>query len=608
MVFQIGDKFRIGYEVTDIFGGGDHGTPVYITDDAQNWQAEEIIGRRIQFSGKSFNLGKAYTVLDAYPDFGMLVLDSNSDEDAVLDGVSIGDKFVVANSVESIDPMANTITIDTNPAENLQGIPIQFTSGAQHGHCYVVQENVGNTITLAGGSIDLSTVAVGDTFNIGKLFMYKLDPADNNYIDGVKYTCSVPFLGNNPGLSDNCHTAFFKSYTKQITSADQFTGNTVLTDAWVKTETLSGPLMAPTAFIRDGVVAPNSGTGNTTFAFSAYYSNINGEPPAYMNLIIDDDTTNAISMYQDYTSSNFMQGVRYTITVNDLLPGMHRYRFEAADSRNTTRLPDKATGNFNDLTVLYDPVLTSPAVEPATGDASTVFTYSVTYTDADNLPPASIDLMIDGMVVDSSNYTVSHDANTYINGTRYTFTLKKGFIDDVGTHSYSFRAVGPMASESEAVYIMGNGPDIGEYALPVLQNGSVTPTTGLSTTPYNFSVTYRSTLGPFGQAPSYVVVNFDGADIPMSASSGNTNFTQGVIYRASVNAASGEHSYYFKASDGTAYAVFDLYGSVSSLDSIVAAGIPGPFVNDAPTLFNPGILPNPESGVSPDQQITYKVY
>ncbi|MER7245592.1 glycoside hydrolase family 9 protein [Kribbella sp. NPDC000426] len=79
------------------------------------------------------------------------------------------------------------------------------------------------------------------------------------------------------------------------------------------------------------------------------------------------------------------------------------------------------------------PTLTAGSVSPTTGTSIQTFTYSVTYTDADNQAPQALQVVVDGVIhamtaVDSSDTTYS-DGKTY----QYATTLPKGI------HSYYFR-------------------------------------------------------------------------------------------------------------------------------------------------------------------------
>ncbi len=80
------------------------------------------------------------------------------------------------------------------------------------------------------------------------------------------------------------------------------------------------------------------------------------------------------------------------------------------------------------------PVLTNPAMSPLAGDESTVFAFSVTYSDADNDAPSQVKLLVDQTEYDMSKHDAGADA--YSDGVVYTYSTTL----PVGNHAYSFSA------------------------------------------------------------------------------------------------------------------------------------------------------------------------
>lgn len=77
------------------------------------------------------------------------------------------------------------------------------------------------------------------------------------------------------------------------------------------------------------------------------------------------------------------------------------------------------------------PVLTNPMVTPQIGGPTTIFNFSVTYTDADNNLPTLKDVVIDGM-----GYQMSSDDHSYSDGSDFTFS-ETSF--SVGDHYFYFQ-------------------------------------------------------------------------------------------------------------------------------------------------------------------------
>jgi cell division septation protein DedD len=81
------------------------------------------------------------------------------------------------------------------------------------------------------------------------------------------------------------------------------------------------------------------------------------------------------------------------------------------------------------------PVLSSGKVSPASGNLSTIYTYSVNYTDADNDPPDSIYVTIGG-APHPMNVSTGQDGN-YTNGVVYEYDTT-GTVIGSGSHTFQF--------------------------------------------------------------------------------------------------------------------------------------------------------------------------
>lgn len=78
------------------------------------------------------------------------------------------------------------------------------------------------------------------------------------------------------------------------------------------------------------------------------------------------------------------------------------------------------------------PTLTAGGVNHASGDADTDYTFNVTYTDADNEKPFTMELVLDGVV--HTMTAVDAGDTTYTDGKVYAYTTKL----PLGVHSYYF--------------------------------------------------------------------------------------------------------------------------------------------------------------------------
>ena len=116
--------------------------------------------------------------------------------------------------------------------------------------------------------------------------------------------------------------------------------------------------------------------------------------------------------------------------------GNDSFTYKAKDIHNTESAP--ATVSITVNAVNDPPVLSDGQVSPTTGYASTTFTYSVTYTDADNDPPASPTVSIDGGLAKDMLVRAGEDGD-YTNGEIYEYTVTGAELG-LGSHTFQFAA------------------------------------------------------------------------------------------------------------------------------------------------------------------------
>lgn len=101
-----------------------------------------------------------------------------------------------------------------------------------------------------------------------------------------------------------------------------------------------------------------------------------------------------------------------------------------------------------------------------------------------------------------------------------------------------------VCEDGDVSYVTIQKSGLLENYIPQLSNGSVNPTSGDTSTTFTYSVDYYD---PDGDPPTISYVNIDGVDYTMTLSSGtNANGT----YTYSTQLSPGNHSYYFRFSDG----------------------------------------------------------
>ncbi|MHA1270727.1 MAG: right-handed parallel beta-helix repeat-containing protein [Candidatus Helarchaeota archaeon] len=118
-----------------------------------------------------------------------------------------------------------------------------------------------------------------------------------------------------------------------------------------------------------------------------------------------------------------------------------------------------STGNIAVNNSCYIATLTNGNVSPSEGTTSITFTYSVTYTDADNMAPIIIQVIINGIPHNMTKLTPSD--NTYTDGCIYVFQTTLG----VGSlHTYHFEVID--------ILILVRSPNTGENLGPTVLGGS----------------------------------------------------------------------------------------------------------------------------------------
>ncbi len=282
--------------------------------------------------------------------------------------------------------------------------------------------------------------------------------------------------------------------------------------------------------LSNGLVSPSSGVAGTSFTYSVMYTDAENGAPAVKRAYIDGvahEMTSADATYSD--------GAIFQVS-KVLNAGTHQYYFVFSDGKTTVRLP--AAGNFTGPTVTtYDnpPVLSGCVVTPQTGDTSTTFTFSATYTDAENCAPTIRSVYIDGVPSVMSSLDT-----TYADGAAFTYstTLSEG------SHSFYFYFCdGTNTVQSSTL----SGPTVTPTKhAPTVYQGEVSPTSGTTQTIFTYSVLYTDLDN---DAPTIRNVYIDGIAHAMSSS--DTTYTDGATFIYSTTLGLGSHTFYFHFSDGT---------------------------------------------------------
>ena len=179
--------------------------------------------------------------------------------------------------------------------------------------------------------------------------------------------------------------------------------------------------------------------------------------------------------------------------------------------------------------------LSNTQLTPTSGDVNNVFTYSIIFKDATGRSPGEYKVFIDGVP-----HSMIPGSGKIPTGKTYTYSTKL----PNGNHNYyfEFRTVDGVLRYPYSGVI--NGPSI-TVPPTLLGNGNVNPTSGITTTVYNYYVTYKN---PSGQAPRYMQVVIDNGHQYCDMYPVSSDFVNGAVYKCSTATLSlGQHNYYFTA-------------------------------------------------------------
>ena len=269
-------------------------------------------------------------------------------------------------------------------------------------------------------------------------------------------------------------------------------------------------------------VTPASGGPGTTFTYSVMYNNP-GVTPTTANVTIDGSDTIPMSFTKKVGKLDEYQAT------TTLTPGPQTYTFQFGNGTSTWQLPLNSVPFSGPQVLPFD--ITGFKVTPGTGaqQLGQPVTFSCTYKSPAGKTPVTAEIDIDNNL-----HTMNAVSGTATKGIHYQYTTP-----DLGQGTHYF----------ELKFDDGSGlQSIQEYSVAItpiyLQDSSVSPTSGTTSTNYTFSTTYT---GP--DAATEVDVVVDGTSHPMTLQSGNP--TTGAVYQATLSLPAGSHTFAFYATDGT---------------------------------------------------------
>ncbi len=212
---------------------------------------------------------------------------------------------------------------------------------------------------------------------------------------------------------------------------------------------------------------------------------------------------------------------------------------------------------------LYNPNLTAGSVSPSNGNQSTLFTYTVNYTDMDNNPPDYVSVVINETAHLMWKQNLSD--NNYIDGCIYEYQtyLNWGSFP----YNYSFNCFdGKFYNETTTM----SGPTVNNINLysPILSNSGVFPLEGQAgLTNFNFTLNYTDLDN---NPPININITLDGINYTMiQIDPLDNNYMDGCIFNYStiLNGIMA-HEFNFTAYDGQYYVFDGTYTKPTTNDTI----------------------------------------
>ncbi|MEM3341938.1 MAG: hypothetical protein QW728_04530, partial [Thermoplasmata archaeon] len=306
---------------------------------------------------------------------------------------------------------------------------------------------------------------------------------------------------------------------------DMYAGNNMKT-VYVNTSAVASPIT-----LSNPAVSPASGTNLTLFNYTVTYRHTSGTAPSSARINIDG------TLYSmQYVSGSNQTGALYRYSTT-LGAGSHTYSFTFTAGEYTC---STAVFSGPSVSVNNPPTLTTPSVSPATGTTLTNFTFSVIYTDAENTAPVVRNLVLDG-----NGYPMNTTDNTYTDGSLFTLSLKL----TAGSHTYYFNFSDGTYYTQTAQYSLSVSPN----TLPVLSNHQLTPSSGNTSTIFNFTITATDADGDTMIVKAIII---DGVNRTMQGT--------GSTYWYATSLSAGTHEYYFLFSDGDTPVRYPASGSLTT--------------------------------------------
>jgi hypothetical protein len=282
-----------------------------------------------------------------------------------------------------------------------------------------------------------------------------------------------------------------------------------------------------------------------------YYANLNGGEQYQFNLDVPNGADFDLHIYNN-TPTSIGEPNMVASSISSTLGGDESIIYTPPSAGKYYVIAKAISGSgFTNITFKgndYPANVSNGQLTPLTGNQTTLFNFSVIYTDGDDMQPAYINVVINGTDFPMTK-EIPSDTN-YTDGCLYTYSTY--LQSSIFNYTYYFECFDgkfyndtQMLSNLEVSSIPSLNP-------PILNNGMVTPPGGTFGTEFVFSVIYTDSDN---DAPSEVNTTINATTYPMVKQDIlDTNYIDGCIYEYSIILSPGSYGFFFNCSDGTYFA------------------------------------------------------
>jgi hypothetical protein len=309
------------------------------------------------------------------------------------------------------------------------------------------------------------------------------------------------------------------------------------------------PTRASNPTLTSASVTPYTGYNDTLFNFTVVYTDVDGDAPISMFLVIDNVPLNMTEI--GGPNSSYSRGVGFFHTTY-LSAGTHNYYFITQNVlRELGISPQVGTFNISVQTRSAGPQLYNSTYNPARPDDTTGVNFTVMYKHPNGTAPMYVNLIIQKGGLNQT-YNMTRSGSNYTAGVTFTkfLQLTSGYYNYLFTARVDqTSAVNLPPSSMYTLFVASSGP---QNNAPVLGGPAVSPRNPSSGQNTTFWVKYTDidNDAPMGVWLTIYPQTDDRNDTIVNMTVGSGNYTVGVNCTATINAPeNGTYYYYFTTKD-----------------------------------------------------------